>query len=178
MDDMVLAVDLEDNAITSVPKLDAHINGILHRAFSVVLYADNQILIQQRAFDKYHCAGLWSNTCCSHPKPTENILCSVNRRLEEELGIKQYEIEDHFELVYYSHFDNGLTEYEYDHIFIGQIFGDFSPNPNEVAHACFADIDELMERIENEASMFTPWFVLMYPTVYKYIKSKVAMNEE
>ena len=132
-EEKVVLVDKDDNEIGLMPKMEAHQKGILHRAFSVfLLNSDNQILLQKRSSNKYHSGGLWTNTCCSHPRDGENIINAGKRRLSEEMGINTDLIEA-FKFTYKAKLENGLTEHEYDHVLIGKykiylhLFGEIFP---------------------------------------------------
>jgi len=117
----VILVDTNDNDIGVMEKLQAHQEGKLNRAFSNFIFNDkNELLVQQRALSKYHSAGLWTNTCCSHPRPNETVKDSANRRLYEEMGLScDLQIKTNF--IYNTSFDNGLTEHELDYVLIGHI---------------------------------------------------------
>lgn len=170
--DKIIQVDFLDREIKAVTKDDAHNYGILHRAFSVVLYNKNKILIQQRAHEKYHCGGLWTNTCCSHPRWNENLTDAVKRRLKEEMSIKDVQLEELLSFTYYYKFDNGLAEFEYDHVFIGHYCGDYQINKEEASDAKWVDIQELMEWMKNKPHEFTPWFIIFLPEIVKFINEK------
>lgn len=169
--DKIVEVDFLDNSIREITKEEAHIKGIMHRAFSVILYKNNSILMQQRALDKYHCGGLWTNTCCSHPRFNENINDAVKRRLTEEMEIEA-EVEELFSFTYYYKFENGLTEFEYDHVFVGEYDGSFEINKEEAADAKWIDIHELMDWMKNRPYEFTPWFVVIMPKLIEYMNKQ------
>jgi isopentenyl-diphosphate delta-isomerase len=159
--EMVVLVDEHDNEIGSAEKLDAHEQGLLHRAFSVFIFRQRQdqieLLLQQRQQDKYHCGGLWTNTCCSHPRSGESIVAAAERRLHEEMGItaKLHTIGC---FTYRAEFSNGLVEHEFDHTLVGKYDVDRIPfNPHEVQDYQWVTIDELQLRMQSHAHMFTPW---------------------
>ncbi len=132
MEELVVLVDENDKPVGTEEKLKAHQDGKLHRAFSVFIFnSQKQLLLQRRALSKYHSAGLWTNTCCSHPRPEESVLASAHRRLQEEMGF-DCELKEIFNFKYKADFDNGLVEHEFDHVIIG--YHDQNPisNPNEV----------------------------------------------
>ena len=138
----VILVDQEDQEIGVMEKMEAHEKGLLHRAFSIFLFNDEQeLLIHQRALHKYHSGGLWTNTCCSHPRPGESIEAAAHRRLEEEMGI-ECEMEKMFSFIYKAPLDNMLTEHELDHGLIGYFSGTPSINKEEVADWKFIDTSE------------------------------------
>ncbi|MFA9422378.1 MAG: isopentenyl-diphosphate Delta-isomerase, partial [Sedimentibacter sp.] len=169
--DRIVEVDFLDNSIKEITKEEAHREGIMHRAFSVIIYKGNSILMQQRALDKYHCGGLWTNTCCSHPRWNENINDAATRRLSEEMGIKTT-TEELFSFTYYYKFENGLTEFEYDHVFVGEYDGNFEINKDEAAAAKWVDIDELKCWMKNRPFEFTPWFVVIMPKLIEYMNKR------
>ena len=137
MKDLVILVDEGDNEIGYLDKLEAHQKGILHRAFSILIFnSAGELLLQKRAADKYHSAGLWTNTCCSHPKPNETVANVATRRLQEEMGFVT-SVHPAFQFLYKANFENGLTEHEYDHVFIGTYNGAINLNTEEVENYCF-----------------------------------------
>ena len=128
----VILVDTKDNQTGISEKLEAHKKGLLHRAFSIFLFNDqDQLLLQKRADEKYHSGGLWTNTCCSHPSPGEFLIKSAQNRLKEEMGIST-SLSPLFSFIYKAEFDNGLIEHELDHVFIGTFNANPLPNPEEV----------------------------------------------
>ena len=130
--EQVILVDENDNQVGVMEKLQAHEKPILHRAFSVFIFNNKgEILLQKRAATKYHSANLWTNACCSHPRPNETIFAAAERRLQEEMGFST-SITKAFCFTYQANFDNGLFEYEYDHVFTGVYNGTIKPNQNEV----------------------------------------------
>ncbi len=169
MEDLI-AVDIFDNEIGRVSKLDAHKNAILHRAFSVFLFNNKKILIQQRAFHKYHSGGLWANTCCSHPR-TNDILSDARQRLIEEVGIKCNELKELYSFVYYTKFNDGLCEYEFDHVIVGEYDGSFELNKDEVNDMKWIDIFELAEDLKNSPQKYSSWFLICAPKVIEFVKN-------
>ena len=120
----IILVDEHDNAIGTMEKMEAHRRGVLHRAFSIILFNSNgEILLQKRSKSKYHSGGLWTNTCCSHPLPNESIQDATRRRLKQEMGI-DLQPEFAFKFIYKTPLDQNLIEHEYDHVFIGTFDGD------------------------------------------------------
>ncbi len=157
----VVLVNEQDHAVGVMEKIEAHKRGLLHRAFSILIYNEqNELLMQQRALSKYHCGGLWTNTCCSHPFPNEDLLVAADRRLKEEMGIT-CELQKHFDFVYKVAFDNGLTEHEFDHVFVGRSSTKPTINTNEVADWKYISIEELKKEIANDPGHFTPWFKII-----------------
>lgn len=161
--DEVILVDEQDNSLGSMEKLSAHKQGLLHRAFSVFVLNDkDELLIQQRACGKYHSAGMWSNTCCSHPRPGEGNEDAAHRRLKEEMGF-DCPLKSIFTLLYKADVGNGLIENEYDHIFLGTYSGDVHPNPDEVQAYQYISLDKLQVWMTSEPESFTPWLHLALP---------------
>lgn len=166
---MVILVDENDNPIGTMPKMEAHEKAMLHRAFSVfILNANDEVLLQQRANDKYHSAGLWTNTCCSHPHPGEDTLGAARRRLKEEMGMEA-DLQFVFKFMYKAPFDNLLTEHEIDHVFIGKT--DQLPviNPEEVASYKYMKPEEIKLDMEQNPQSYTVWFRIIFNEFYKEI---------
>lgn len=158
MREEVILVDELDNAIGVMEKLEAHEKGLLHRAFSVFIFnPQGQLLLQQRALKKYHSAGLWTNTCCSHPRPNEDSLAAANRRLMEEMGL-ECELEHKTQFTYKTNFDNGLTEHEFDHVFFGTTTVNPIINKDEVESFVWVEIDKLKMDIDLNPDKYTSWF--------------------
>jgi len=172
----VIIVDSSGKMISSMDKMEAHRLGVLHRAFSVFIFnSKGQLLLQQRAFNKYHSGGLWTNTCCSHPRFGEENLHAAHRRLMEEMGIDT-ELTELFQFTYRHVFDNGLIEHEYDHVFTG--VSDQIPgiNPNEVAAFRYIDIDALILEISEKPDEYTAWFKICLRQVIKKALSNSPSN--
>lgn len=164
----VVLVDEQDNAIGTMEKQQAHVEGVLHRAFSIFIFnSENKLLLQQRASSKYHCGGLWTNTCCSHPREKENILDAANRRLHEEMGM-QCELKPIFSFVYKAEFENGLTEHEFDHVFFGQSNQVPELNLEEVEGYRYIGLEDLQVEIKEDPQKFTPWFLIALDRVTEY----------
>lgn len=154
----VILVDKRDNEIGKEEKLKAHKQGKLHRAFSIFVFnSKNELLIHKRSKDKYHSGGLWTNTCCSHPRPGEKIEEAAKRRLKEEMGL-DCKLKKVLSFVYKKEFGNGLIENEYDHVFIGNC--DIPPNPDEeeVEDWKWINIEELKKDIQQNQQNYTYWF--------------------
>ena len=168
---LVVLVNEQDNFVGTCEKMEAHRKGFLHRAFSVFLFdSSGRLLLQQRALEKYHCGGLWSNTCCSHPYPSEEVIDAATRRLQEELGFTT-SLTKAFDFVYRAELNNGLIEQEFDHVFIGSYEGLLQPNPAEVMGVEYVHLDTLAQRMETEPARFTPWFHIAFPKLLQYLKS-------
>ncbi|MEN8248292.1 MAG: isopentenyl-diphosphate Delta-isomerase [Bacteroidota bacterium] len=164
--DEVILVDKEDNFLGTMEKLEAHQKGLLHRAFSIYLINEKgDFLLQRRAQDKYHSAGLWTNTCCSHPQPEETTTKAAIRRLNEEMGINSTPLTPLFHFVYKADFGNGLTEHELDHVFIGTFNGEPLPDPNEVMEWKYIPANDLLIDVKENPQNYTEWFKLSYETV-------------
>lgn len=157
----VILVDELDNAIGTMEKIEAHQKGILHRAFSVLLFnSTGEILLQKRAIAKYHSGGLWTNTCCSHPLPGESMLEATRRKLIQEMGIDMIP-EFAYKFIYKTNLDNNLIEHEYDHVFIGTYDGDPIINNEEVEDWKFTDLPTLRTDIKENPEAYTFWFKLI-----------------
>lgn len=154
----VILVDQADRPVGRMEKQETHRKGLLHRAFSVFLLDGSKLLIQRRALDKYHCGGLWSNTCCSHPAPGEPVLSAAERRLDEELGIKNARLRELDTFLYRAAFPNGLTEHELDHVLLGEYSGPVRPDPREIAQVRWIDLEELQRDLQAFPQWYTPWF--------------------
>ena len=154
----VILVDQADRPVGRMEKQEAHRKGLLHRAFSVFLLDGSKLLIQRRALDKYHCGGLWSNTCCSHPAPGEPVLLAAERRLDEELGIKNARLRELDTFLYRAAFPNGLAEHELDHVLLGEYSGPVQPDPMEIAQVRWIDLVELQRDLQAFPQWYTPWF--------------------
>lgn len=163
----VILVDEEDNAIGVEEKLRAHEKGLLHRAFSIfVVNNQDELLIQKRAASKYHSPSLWSNTCCSHPAPEENIEEAARKRLGVEMGF-DCSLKWLFSFDYKVQFDNGLIEHEIDHVFLGRYDGAPLTNPAEVEDWKWEGLDEIKKKIEEQPNEFTYWFAYIFPRFYE-----------
>lgn len=166
MNEQVILVNEQDEVLGYADKLAAHQKGLLHRAISVFIFnSRGQLLLQRRALHKYHTAGLWSNTACSHPRKNEETMAAAHRRLKEEMGISTALIFA-FAFRYKSSFDNGLVEHELDHVFYG--YSDEPPrlNPLEVDDYVYIGEEELMASITAAPQLFSPWFILCYKKVF------------
>lgn len=156
-EESVVLVDELDNATGIMEKLEAHRKGALHRAFSVFIFNDrDELILQRRAPGKYHSAGLWTNTCCGHPRPGEVLIAAAQRRLLEEMGIA-CELQHHFEFTYSANVGNGLQENEFDHVFTGRYSGAPVPDPEEADAWRAITLDALELEMAMEPQRFTPW---------------------
>jgi isopentenyl-diphosphate Delta-isomerase len=165
----VILVDEKDQPIGTMGKLEVHQKALLHRAFSVFIFNEKgEMLLQKRAVNKYHSAGLWTNACCSHPKPGTDTLSAASNRLKEEMGFTS-RLEKAFDFIYKAPFDNGLTEYEFDHVFIGYYDGEIIPNPDEVADYCFKSVTDIKNSLLSHADKYTIWFKIAFPKLEAHI---------
>jgi isopentenyl-diphosphate delta-isomerase len=161
----VILVDECDQPLGTMEKMEAHRRAVLHRAFSVFIFnSSGEMLLQQRAPEKYHSAGLWTNACCSHPRPGEDTREAAVRRLREELGFTT-NLEKLFDFTYKSEFDNGLTEYEFDHVFVGTYDEAIYADKAEVSDCRYYSTENIRELLQQEPDKFTSWFHLAFPLV-------------
>lgn len=159
----VVLVNERDEAIGTMEKMEAHEKGLLHRAFSVFVFnKEGLLLLQRRAFTKYHSAGLWTNTCCSHPFPGEAVADAAVRRLREELGFTT-PLTKVFDFQYEAAFDNGLIEHEFDHVFVGTYDGVIEPNPEEVHEIKYVSLQEVADDMKANPQLYTAWFHIALP---------------
>ena len=158
MEERVILVDEAGREIGSEAKLTAHRLGRLHRAFSVFVFdSGGRLMLQRRATGKYHSGGLWSNTCCGHPRPGEETCAAAARRLREEMGFECL-LEPAGEFIYWAELGDELIEHEYDHVFIGWLDGTPEPDPDEVAEWRFASLGQIRREIAVTPDAFTAWF--------------------
>ncbi|KQS28505.1 isopentenyl-diphosphate Delta-isomerase [Pedobacter sp. Leaf194] len=170
MIEQVILVDRSDTAIGQMEKMEAHEKGLLHRAFSVFIFnSKRELLLQQRAAHKYHSAGLWTNTCCSHPRPGELNEAAAMRRLSEEMGM-ECALSYGFNFTYKATFNDGLIEHELDHVFFG--ISDDSPviNTEEVESYKYVDLDFLLEDVQRNPDKYTPWLKICLERVIEVVK--------
>ncbi len=165
----VILVNEMDEPTGTMEKMEAHKKGLLHRAFSIFIFNNKgEMLLQQRSSGKYHNGELWTNACCSHPAPGESTFIAANRRLKEEMGFTT-QLEKAFEFTYRASFENGLTEHEFDHVFIGHYDGEINVDDNEVMDYCFKTIDELQVSLQSHSQKFTSWFKIAFPKIEQHI---------
>ena len=161
MEEKVILVDENDIEIGSEEKIKAHREKKLHRSFSILIYnSKKQLLLQKRAEEKYHTGGLWTNTCCSHPRPNEPLNEAIHRRLKEEKGF-DCGLKEILSFQYIAEFDNGLTEHEFNHVFIGKYDKDPEHNSDEVDEWKWMTNKEIIEDIKNNPDKYTPWFKII-----------------
>lgn len=168
-DDLLILVDGLDREIGAASKLQAHVDGALHRAFSVVLVRDGEtgpeLLLAKRSLVKYHSGGLWANSCCSHPRVGEDVVEAAYRRVPEELGCEARDLHELHSFVYRAEFDNGLTEHEYDHVVVGRCEGEITPNPAEASEARWVNFEGLAAELANEPHKFAAWVPIVLTLV-------------
>lgn len=161
-EEKVVLVNEQDEAIGIEDKTRAHLLGALHRAFSVfIVNAAGQLLVQKRALTKYHSRGLWSNTCCGHPRPDEAIEKASRRRLREEMGFDSH-LSELFDFVYRANLEDGLIENEYDHVLVGWFEGVPKPDPTEIADWRWVDIATLSVDLKEHPESYTYWFRISF----------------
>ena len=166
---MVILVDKCNNETGTMEKMEAHRKGKLHRAISVfICNTKGEWLLQRRAPGKYHSNGLWTNACCSHPRPGESAGDAANRRLMEEMGMKAG-LKEIFSFTYLAELDNGLTEYEYDHVFLGITDEEPVINPKEVNEWRYISYPDLLNEVAKNPENFTVWFRKIVSRVNEFI---------
>jgi isopentenyl-diphosphate delta-isomerase len=165
----VILVNEQDEQIGLMPKLEAHQKALLHRAFSVFIFNDkNELMLQQRALDKYHSPGLWTNTCCSHQRDGETNIEAGKRRLQEEMGFV-VDLQESISFMYKAPFDNGLTEHEYDHVLLGKYNNKPVINTSEAASWKWMLIEEVKDDIAIHPELYTEWFKVIFDKFYEHL---------
>jgi isopentenyl-diphosphate Delta-isomerase len=166
----VILVNQNDEPIGLMPKMEAHEKAVLHRAFSVFILNDkNEIMLQQRASQKYHSPLLWTNTCCSHQRDGETNVQAGSRRLFEEMGFETG-LKELFHFIYKAPFDNGLTEHELDHVMIGYYNGEPKINPDEVESWKWMSIEDVVKDIQLQPKIYTVWFKIIFDEFYHFLE--------
>lgn len=170
MEERVILVDEDDQEIGIAEKLNAHREGKLHRAFSIFVFnSEGKLLLQNRAGAKYHSGGLWSNTCCSHPRPEEHVGKAAHRRLQEEMGF-DCDLQEIFSFIYKVKLNNDLFEHEYDRVFVGKFDGEPSPNPKEVDDWKWICLEELRKDIQENPGSYTYWLRICIDKVMCHVE--------
>lgn len=171
----VILVNKEDQPIGQMEKMEAHQKGLLHRAFSVLIFnSSEQVLLQKRASSKYHSGGLWTNTCCSHPRPGETVLDAANRRLMEEMGMTA-DLTERFHFIYKTDLDNDLVEHELDHVLVGQSDDLPKLNSDEAEDFKYIDLETLKEELKSSPENYTVWFKIIMEAYFDHeFKVEVA----
>jgi len=166
----VILVNEKDEINGFMEKIEAHKKGLLHRAFSIFVFNSvGEMLLQQRAINKYHSGGLWTNACCSHPQPGEETTASARKRLKEEMGF-EIPVSKIFDFVYKTKFDNGLTEYEFDHVFAGEYQGKVNYDKEEVMDFSYKSMKEIKDSLNSDPEKYTSWFHLAFPKIENWWK--------
>jgi isopentenyl-diphosphate delta-isomerase len=160
-EEYVILVDENDQEVGQMEKMEAHRLGLLHRAFSILIFNDRgELLLQQRAAHKYHSPLLWTNTCCSHPRPQETVLEAAKRRLQEEMGM-QANMQEVLHFLYEAKLDQGLSEHELDHVLVGYTNENPQINPEEVKAFKWIALEQLIQELEQNPDTFTIWFQIL-----------------
>ena len=171
--DLLVLVDGLDRERGVATKEDAHVKGLLHRAFSVVLIRETaegpELLLSQRAAGKYHSAGLWANSCCSHPRAGEELLDAAYRRVHEELGCESRDLCEIGAFAYRAPFESGLVEHEYDHVLVGRISGTLAPDPTEVSAVRWVGVDELARDLATQPECFCAWAPMVLSLALRHL---------
>ena len=172
MEQQLVLVNEKDEMTGTAGKLETHEKGLLHRAFSIFIFnSKGEMLLQRRSLEKYHSAGLWSNACCSHPAAGEDLKHAAHKRLKEEMGFET-ELTPAFHFIYKAVFDNGLTEYEFDHVFTGEYDGQVRHNEDEVMDFCFKTMNEIKNSILSNPASYTAWFIEAFPKIADWWQNK------
>ena len=174
IEEQVILVNEKDEQLGTMPKLEAHEKGVLHRAFSVFVLNDSgEMMMQQRAACKYHSPLLWTNTCCSHQRVGESNIEAGKRRLFEEMGFVT-ELKDVVSFIYEATFDNGLTEHEFDHVLVGT----YNENPNinidEVNNFKWMTLEQVKVDMELNPDIYTEWFKIIFDKFYKHLQEEIV----
>jgi isopentenyl-diphosphate delta-isomerase len=165
----VVLVDEQDNPLGQMEKMETHMKGMLHRAFSVFIFnKNNELILQQRAFSKYHSPGLWTNTCCSHPRNGEITVMAAHRRLVEEMGF-DCDFNEAFSFLYKSDVGDGLIEHEFDHVFIGKSEKKPFINEQEVNDWKYMKMEDIRTDMDQNPDRYTVWFKIAFDEVENYL---------
>lgn len=171
-EEFVILVDEQDNEQGTMEKMQAHYEGKLHRAFSVFLFNEKkELLLQRRALTKYHSPGLWTNTCCSHPRKGEETVNAAIRRMKEEMGIEA-DVEKAYQFLYHSDVGQGLIEHELDHVFVGEFSGNPVINEEEVSEWKYASLTAIEEGMSSSPEEYTVWFRITFDSIREYMSTK------
>lgn len=168
----VILVDELDRQLGIAGKMEVHEKGMLHRAFSIFIFnAKGEMLLQRRAMNKYHSSGLWSNACCSHPQPGQDTRSAAEQRLQEEMGFTT-PLEKIFDFVYKAEFENGLTEFEFDHVFAGEYDGEIFLDNEEADDHCYKDVREIRKSLKGHPHKYTAWFLIAFPRIEEWWRKR------
>ena len=173
-DDMLILVDGLDRPTGEATKWQAHVKGLLHRAFSVVLTRDGadgpEFLLAKRSLMKYHSGGLWANSCCSHPRVGEQVIDAAYRRVREELGCEALDLREIGAFVYRAEFDNGLVEHECDHVLVGRCAGEIDPDPAEASEVRWIDFESLAAELAEQPKHFAAWVPIVLTLAMAHLR--------
>lgn len=176
MEEQVILVNKKDEKIGLMPKMEAHEKALLHRAFSVFVFNDKEeLLLQQRAKDKYHSPLLWANTCCSHQRDGETNINAGKRRLQEEMGFV-CDLKEVTSFIYKAPFDNGLTEHELDHILVGYYNENPIINKEEVASYKWLPLEAVKAEIADFPELYTEWFKIIFDKFYHFLEDSKILK--
>ena len=160
----IILVNKNDKEIGTEEKLKAHKEAKLHRAFSILVFNEKgELLLQKRAKTKYHAPGLWTNTCCSHPAPGKDLMEEARKRLKEEMGF-ECDLKESFSFIYKANLGS-LTEYEFDHVILGNFSGNPSPNPEEADDWKWISMQDIGKDIKKNPEIYTPWFRIIFDKI-------------
>ncbi|MCG8183612.1 isopentenyl-diphosphate Delta-isomerase [Tenacibaculum piscium] len=174
MKEQVILVDIQDNPIGFMEKIEAHEKALLHRAFSVFVFNDKkELMLQQRAKTKYHSPLLWTNTCCSHQRVGETNIGAGKRRLQEEMGFV-CELKDIFSFIYKAPFDNGLTEHELDHVMVGTFNDQPTINKEEVESHKWMTLEAVKKDMQENPEIYTAWFKIIFDESYEVLNNSLT----
>ncbi len=166
--EQVVLVDEQDHPIGLMEKQAAHVTPHLHRAFSVFIFnSKGKLLLQQRALTKYHSPGLWTNTCCSHPRDGETLAEATSRRLMEEMGMR-CEMHEVYTFIYKAPVGQGLTEHEFDHVWIGRSDDTPQINREEVESWKYMSLSDLKKDIQLHPELYTEWFKITFEEMSRH----------
>jgi isopentenyl-diphosphate delta-isomerase len=169
MPEEVILVNERDEPTGTSEKMEAHQKALLHRAFSIFIFnGKGEMLLQKRASGKYHSPDLWTNACCSHPRPGEAVEEAAHRRLMEEMGFDTT-LRKIFDFIYRTDFENGLTEYEFDHVYAGNYDGSgLNPDKQEVIDYCFRSVEDIRNDMDSFPDKYSSWFRIAFPKVNEW----------
>ena len=174
----MILVNERDEAIGTMGKMEVHRKGLLHRAFSIFIFdSKGRMLLHQRAGEKYHGAHLWTNACCSHPFPGEQVRAAAARRLEQELGFST-PLNEVFCFTYKVPVENGLIEHEFDHVLVGEYEGPIQPDEHEVADYKYLEVEQIGQWLQTQPGQFTSWFRIAFPEIENWWKKEYRIKRK
>ena len=176
MEERIVLVDKNDKEVGTEEKIKAHKEGKLHRAFSIFVFnSKGEKLLQRRTKTKYHSGGLWTNTCCSHPRPGEPAEKAAHRRLKEEMGF-DCELKEVFTFTYHAKLGKNFSEHEYDHVFVGKFEGEPDPNPAEIDDWKWIGLEELKKDMQENPDRYTYWLKVVFDKVVSHLEDNVKLR--